>query len=78
MVCCRYTIGALVLRLHHEGKRVVQRAKDKMWYLKCICSQKVLRPIIQQSTNIDVYKIKNNQKKIVMCDGSLQFNSRTP
>ena len=48
-----------------------------MWYLKRVCSQKVLRLIIQQSTKVDVYKIKNTHKKIVMCDGSLQFNSGT-
>ena len=38
-------------------------------------AKKELRPIIQQSTKIDVYTIKNTHKKIVMCDGSLQFNS---
>ena len=46
-----------------------------MWYLKRVGSQTVIRPRIQQSTNIDVYKIKNTGKNIVLCDGSHWFYS---
>ena len=48
-----------------------------MWYLQTFYSQKVLRLIIHQSTKIDIYKIKHTHKKIVMCDGTLQFDSGT-
>ena len=46
-------------------------SKDKCGILKESAAKKVLRLIIQQSTKIDIYKIKNTCEKIVMCDGSI-------
>ena len=46
-----------------------------MWNLKIVCSKK--KTIIQQSTNVYDYKMKNTCDKIVACNGSLRFNSRT-
>ena len=59
IVHCRYTIGAVVLRVCHEGKEWHREEKIKCDILKESAAKKVLRPIIQQSTKIDIYKIQN-------------------
>ena len=45
MVHCRYTIGALVLRVHHEGRRVVQGMKIN------VVSKKSLQPKSSMTEN---------------------------
>ena len=51
----------------------VENEEDKCNILKESAAKKYWL-IIQQSTNSDVYKIKNTDKKIIVCDCSLQFN----
>ena len=66
------SLGAIVLRVDHEVKEWCRDEKRKCGIIKIVCSQKVLRLIIQQSTKFDVHKIKNTCKKIIVCDGLIQ------
>ena len=48
-------------------KKVVKLGElNELYYvIKRVCSQQVLRPIIQQSTEFVIYNIKNTHKKIL-------------
>ena len=48
-----------------------------MWYLKRVCGQNSTKTDNPREYNIDIHKMKNTCKKIVMCDGSLPFDSET-
>ena len=54
----RYSIGALVLMVDLEGIEWCRKEKDKSGILKESASKKMLRPIIQQSTSIDIIRLK--------------------
>ena len=45
-------------------KKVV-KLNELYYVIKRVCSQQVLRPIIQQSTEFVIYNIKNTHKKIL-------------
>ena len=61
MVHCRYTIGALVLRFHCEVHGV--EGKIICGILKESAPKKVLTLIIQNSTNIDIIRLKIPARK---------------
>ena len=65
------------MRVDQEGIEWCREEKIISVILKESVAKKVLRPIIQQSTKCDAYKIKNTRKKIIVCNGSIQFNSGT-